>query len=216
MPPGHLRRGKRDVVSGHGTHGDRHDIVETEARCRCLDLTRDLFEFFMFVRHKVHLVDGDDDARDAHERTHGEVSEGLWAHTTRCIHEENCHIRIGCCYGHVAGVLLMTGSIGDDHPATTRQVHVPIGDVDRDALLALGLQPIGEQGVVDLTHGDRRATTSGQPRIIQLVLGYGARLREQATDQRRFAIVNRPAGHESDDRRDVDTGGAFEEGGHQK
>jgi hypothetical protein len=46
--------------------------------------------------------------------------------------------------GHVAGVLLMAGCIGDDEFAP-RGGEVTIGHIDGDALLALGAEAVGEQ-----------------------------------------------------------------------
>jgi len=43
----------------------------------------------------------------------------------------------------------VAGAVGDDEVAM-RRGEVAVGDVDRDALLALGPQPIGEQGQVDV------------------------------------------------------------------
>ena len=51
--------------------------------------------------------------------------------------------------GHVAGVLLVAGRVGDDELALVGG-EVAVGDVDGDALLALGLEAVGEQGEIDL------------------------------------------------------------------
>ncbi len=48
---------------------------------------------------------------------------------------------------HVARVLGVPGGVGDDEPAFRRR-EVAVGDVDRDALLALGPEPVGEKGEV--------------------------------------------------------------------
>jgi hypothetical protein len=50
---------------------------------------------------------------------------------------------------HVARVLLVPGRVGDDELAPRRR-EVAVGDVDRDALLALGLEAVGQQREVDL------------------------------------------------------------------
>ena len=51
--------------------------------------------------------------------------------------------------GHVAGVLDVAGAVGDDELAV-RRGGVAVGHVDGDALLALGPQPVGDEGQVDL------------------------------------------------------------------
>ena len=50
---------------------------------------------------------------------------------------------------HVAGVLLVAGRVGQDE-AAARRLEIAVGDVDRDALLALGREPVDQQRVVDL------------------------------------------------------------------
>ena len=50
--------------------------------------------------------------------------------------------------GHVARVLLVARRVGDDELAP-RRGEVAIGDVDGDALLALGAQAVGEQREID-------------------------------------------------------------------
>ena len=49
---------------------------------------------------------------------------------------------------HVAGVLNVAGRVGDDELAP-RRGEVAVGDVDGDALLALGAQAVGQQRQVD-------------------------------------------------------------------
>ena len=50
---------------------------------------------------------------------------------------------------HVARVLHVAGRVGDDELAP-RRGEVAVGDVDGDALLALGAEAVGEVGQVDL------------------------------------------------------------------
>ena len=58
---------------------------------------------------------------------------------------------------HVARVLLVPGRVGDDEVAL-RGREVAVGHVDRDALLALGLEAVREEGEIDLRTGpDARA-----------------------------------------------------------
>ena len=53
---------------------------------------------------------------------------------------------------HVARVLLMAGRVGDDELALRRREEA-IGDIDGDALLALGLQPVDQQREIDVVAG---------------------------------------------------------------
>ena len=54
---------------------------------------------------------------------------------------------MGSSSDHVGSVLLMTWGIGDNELALLR-TEVAIGNIDRDALLPLGLQAIQQQGEI--------------------------------------------------------------------
>src|SRR5687767_9910179 len=71
----------------------------------------------------------------------------LLEHALAGVDEHDRGVRRGGAGDHVAGVLLVTRGVGDDE-APPRCGEVAVGDVDRDALLALGAQAVGEQGEV--------------------------------------------------------------------
>jgi hypothetical protein len=73
---------------------------------------------------------------------------------------EEQHQRVGVARagGHVARVLLVARRVGDDELAPRRR-EVAVGDVDGDALLALGFEAVGEQREVEL---GRRARPSAR------------------------------------------------------
>ena len=114
------------------------------------------------------------------------VPLGLHANAVPRVDEQDGEIRGGRARCHVAGVLLVPGRISQDELAP-RGREVPIRDVDRDALLALGLQAIGEQREVDrpgaaiLGSGFNRA---------DLILVHRARIVQQPSDQRALPVVD--------------------------
>ena len=81
-----------------------------------------------------------------------------------------------------------------------------VGHVDGDALLALGLETVGEQGEVHFADRDRGAAPARLPGVLELVLGDGARLSEKPADEGRLAVVDRTARDKADNRGDVDAG----------
>ena len=81
----------------------------------------------------------------------------------------------------------MAGGVGDDE-LPLRGGEVAVGDVDRDALLPLGPEPVGEQRQVDvLVAPGERGLLDG----LELVLEDLLRVVEEAADERRLAVVDR-------------------------
>jgi len=74
-------------------------------------------------------------------------------------------------------------------------VEVAVGDVDRDALLALGAQPVGEQGEVRVAVA---APAGAELDVLELVLEDRLGVVEQPADQGRLAVVDRAGGGEAD------------------
>ena len=86
-----------------------------------------------------------------------------------------------------------------------RRGEVAVGDVDRDALLALGAQAVGEQREVDVRR--RRAALGGLRDLLELVLEDRLGVVEQAADQRGLAVVDRAGGGEAQQLARVPLGG---------
>src|SRR5262244_1490813 len=89
----------------------------------------------------------------------------------------------------------MARGVGNDKGALWGR-EMPIGDVDRDPLLALVLESIQQQRKVELITGSTK--TTGVPlQCRELVVGNEGAFIEEATDQRRFAVIDRPAGQKT-------------------
>jgi hypothetical protein len=75
-------------------------------------------------------------------------------------------------------------------------VEVAVGDVDRDALLALGAQTVRQQGEVDVAVA---APPRGLLDVLELVLEDRLRVVQETADERRFAVVDGAGGREADE-----------------
>jgi hypothetical protein len=75
-------------------------------------------------------------------------------------------------------------------------VEVAVGDVDRDALLALGAQAVGQQREVDVAV---TAPPRGFLDVLELVLEDRLGVVQQATDEGGLAVVDRAGGREADE-----------------
>jgi hypothetical protein len=89
----------------------------------------------------------------------------------------------------------VAGRVGDDELAARRR-KVAVGDVDRDALLALRLEAVGEKGEIDLA--DAAAQRSALDRG-ELVFLDRARIVEKAADERALAVVDAAERDEAQD-----------------
>ena len=81
----------------------------------------------------------------------------------------------------------MAGRVGELEAAARRDEGA-VGDVDRDPLLALGAEPVGEQREVDVAVA---APLRGLLDVLELVEEDLLRVVEQPADQRRLAVVDR-------------------------
>jgi hypothetical protein len=90
----------------------------------------------------------------------------------------------------------VAGRVGDDE-RPCRGGEVAVGDIDRDALLALGAQPVGQQREVELPAA---AAPRGLLDLLELVGQDRLGVVEQAPDQGRLAVVDRPGRGETQQR----------------
>ena len=112
------------------------------------------------------------------------------------VDEDDGEVGGGGSGGHVAGVLLVAGGVGDDELAALGG-EVAVGDVDGDALLALGAEAVGELGEVDGGAGGAwRGDLSGYGADVVFV--DVARVVEQAADERGLAVVDAACGGEAE------------------
>jgi hypothetical protein len=91
--------------------------------------------------------------------------------------------------------LLVAWRIGDgESPLGGRKE--PVRGINRDPLLALVLEPVEQQGEIDIAAG--RAEPSRFPlQCCELVVEHQRAIIEKAPDQCRLAVVDRTAGQET-------------------
>jgi hypothetical protein len=94
------------------------------------------------------------------------MASRLLEHALAGVHEDQREVGGRGARDHVAGVLLVARRVRDDELAP-RGVEVAVGHVDRDPLLALGSQPVGEQGEVHIAVA---APLRGLLHVLELVL----------------------------------------------
>ena len=197
MGPGYhgvCLEGLDDVVAVERAQRDELDVLHVQARQELLELVADFDEALLAPVHQVHLVHGDDQVRDAQQRGDAGVAAALLDDALARVHQHDGEVGGGGAGDHVARVLDVARRVGDDEPAA-RRGEVAVGDVNGDALLALGAQAVGEIGEVDLpAAGD----VGGALQRFDLVFHQRPRVVEQPADESGLAVVHRAAGVEAE------------------
>ena len=163
---------------------------------------------------EVHFVHAEDEVADAEQRGEVGVAAGLFDDAVAGVDQEQGEVGGGCAGDHVAGVLHVAGGVGEDEFAPGG-LEVAVGDIDGDALLALGAEAVGKQGEVDVVHAARAARALDRFHLVDECL---AGVEEQAADQGALAVVDGAGGGEPEDgwrgSPGVALGGDFSGGGH--
>ena len=108
---------------------------------------------------EVHLVDARARRAGARAARDVGVTAGLLDHALARVDEDHRDVGGRCARDHVARVLHVPRRVGEMEAAARRD-EVAVGDVDRDPLLALGPQAVGEQRQVDVSWPRRREASS--------------------------------------------------------
>ena len=200
--PGHVQR-QRDVVTAQradrddaGHAADAGGLGKGQQR-----IARGL-ERSLRVGHGIELVDGKDDAGHPQQMGQQGMAPGLRQQRHRLaggralpidlgdVDQYHGGVAAGGGGDHVAGVLLVAGRVGNDELALAGG-EVAVSHVDGDALLALGLQAVGQQRQIH-----RR--TGGAPfQCVQLVGQDGLAVKQQAADQRALAVIHAAGGEKA-------------------
>ncbi len=118
---------------------------------------------------------------------------GLLDDAVTGVDQDDRQVGGGSAGDHVARVLDVARAVGD-HEIAVRGGEVAVGDIDRDALLALGPQTIREQRQVDVIVATSLADRGD---VLELILEDRLGIVQQATDQGRLAVVDAADGGEA-------------------
>ena len=185
--PRHVLRAVDHVVAVQRRDGNQRDVRDLELRREVAEIGRDRLEGRLVVVDQVHLVDARDQVADADKRRDVGVAARLLEQALARVDQDHGQVGSRCTGDHVARVLNVARGVCD-HEATPRRREVAVSHVDRDALLALGAQAVGQQGQVDV---GLAAPAAGLLDVLELVLEDLLRVEEQAPDQGGLAVVDR-------------------------
>ena len=169
-----------------------------------LDVGLDPAEHVLAEIHEVDLVHGDDHVRHAQQLQHGQVPAGLLEDTLAGVDEHDDGVRGGRAGHRVLGVLHVPGAVREDEAAPVRG-EVAVGDIDRDALLALRAQAVGQQGEIDRFRAGgpftaEPAVRRGAGDGVELVGEDRLRVVQEPAHQGGLAVVDGACGGEAEQR----------------
>ena len=190
--PGHRVRGVDDVVAVQRRDRDRGRVVQAEPRAELVQVGLDRPERLLGEADEVHLVDGEHDVRRLEDRRDVAVAPRLLDDALARVDQDHRQVGGGRARDHVPRVLDVARCVGELE-APPRRHERAVGDVDRDSLLALRAEAVGEQRQVDVVVPTPAARVLD---VLQLVGEDLLRVVEQPADQRRLAVVDRARGHE--------------------
>ena len=184
-----------DIVALEAGDGDGREGADADALRERGIIGDDLVEHRLVIADQVHLVDGQHDVADADQVGEIAVAPRLGQYALARVDQDDGQVGGGGAGDHVAGILFMAGRIGDDELALLGGEEA-IGDVDGDALFALGGEAIDQQGEVDLAALRADALAIGLQRF-ELILEDHLRIIEQSPDQGGLAVIDAAAGDEA-------------------
>ena len=184
-----------DVVAESRRDRNWHDRGEAETGGEGLIVADNAIEDVLVVPDQIDLVHRQHDMANAEQRTDEGMPPGLHQHALARIDQDDGELRIGGAGRHVAGVLFMARRVRD-HERASGRVEKPVGDVDGDALLALGLQPVDQKRKIDVVAGGAVLGAVALQRLELILIDHLAVV-QQAADQGRFAVIDRAAGEEA-------------------
>ena len=185
--PGHVLAALDHVVAVQGGDRDEGQVPDVELGGERGELGGDLLEHALVVADQVHLVHRQHQVRHPQQGGEEGVAPALLGQPVAGVHQDDRQVGGGRPGDHVPRVLDVPGGVGDDELAAGGG-EVAVGHVDGDALLALGPQPVGEQGEVGVVLAPRPA---GPLHRRELVLEDRLGVVQQPPDEGALAVVHR-------------------------
>ena len=190
VEPGHVGRALDHVVALQGRDRHEAEVGDLQLGGEGGELLADLVVDRLVVVDQVHFVDAEHQVGHPQQRGEQGVAAGLFEHAFAGVDQQQRQVGGRGAGDHVARVLDVAGGVGD-HELAPRRREVAVGDVDRDPLLALGPQAVGQQRQVGLLVAARERGLLDRG---ELVLEDRFGVVQEPPDQGRLAVVDRAGG----------------------
>ena len=184
------------VIAVEGGKGDAHHVADAQRTDEAHIFIDYRVKYLLVETDEVHLIDRQDNMMDTEEGDEERVAACLGDDTRASVHEDDGKVGRRAAGNHVAGILLVPRRVGDDKLAVVGR-EVAVSHVDGDALLALGLETVEEEGVVNMvariTHTLAVALEGNQLVFVEFLA-----VEKQSTDQGRFTVIDGAGGEEAE------------------
>ncbi len=132
------------IIALQRGHRNEVNVRKIQARDEPIILVLNFFVALLRPIDEIHFIDRDNDMLDPKQRADETVPLGLLDDPVACINQNHSEVTIRRASRHIAGVLLVTGAVGDNKFTLVGR-KVAISHINRDPLLALGLEAVGQQ-----------------------------------------------------------------------
>ena len=154
-------------------------------RHQCLQLGRYAIKNRLWLSHAVHLVDHDNNPHDAEEPQQHGVAASLFTDAFGRIHNQDGGTGFSSAGYHMAQKTFMAGRIDNSElPHTGFQENAR--GINGHTLIALGLHGVHQEGGLEF---DTTPLATGD-NLLEAAIGERIGVRQQAADQRGFAMIN--------------------------
>ena len=182
------------VVAILGADRDKYHVLDIQRLRHLLVVGNNLVVYIFTEINQVHLVDSHQDMWYTEQRRNIAVAHGLLQYTMTCINQNDAQVGSTSTRYHVAGILNMSRSIGDDKLAF-RCGEIAVSHIDGDALFALSTETIREQSQV---HFLITAALASSLHRLQLVFENRLAVIKQSSYQSTLSIVHAARSREAE------------------
>ena len=193
--PGRLIRFFHHIDAEARRDRDGDLTLEIQSRRELAEVRHDVVKHLLAVIHQVDLVHRQHDVADAQQRGDIGVAAGLGQHALARVNQDDGQIAVGGAGRHVAGILFVARRVGDDELALVGGEEA-VGDINGDALLPLGFQPVHQQREINIVAVGAELLGvffQRRQRVFEQELG----VVQQAPDQGALAVIHAAAGEEA-------------------
>ena len=131
------------IVAQQGTYGYKAKPGYIKLFGKSRIFTFNLLKPLFTIIHQIHFINADNKMGNLQQFGNKGVPAGLLGHSIAGINKYNGRISRRCAGDHIAGILNMSRSVGDDEFAL-RGGKIAVGHINGNSLLSFGPEAIGE------------------------------------------------------------------------